>query len=141
MVTDGVTQVLHAYRPPSLEPSPDYTTTQSDTPSLIGTDNTTPSVNSTVLVLTLQTIQKQMEIMQSMMAQMNKMTNNSHSNSTNRPKNSCAQQPRNQYQSKYCWTHGLCHHHSKDCRMKANGHKNEATVDNRMGGSSKNLTE
>ena len=52
-----------------------------------------------------------------------------------------AQQPHNQYQSQYCWTHGLCHHASKDCCTKAEGHKDDATLDNRMGGSVKNIAE
>jgi len=35
----------------------------------------------------------------------------------------------------YCWTHGACNHDGKRCRAKAPGHKQEATKDNRMGGS------
>ena len=37
----------------------------------------------------------------------------------------------------YCWTHGRCNHKGVDCRNKANNHKDEATVNNRMGGSNK----
>ena len=37
--------------------------------------------------------------------------------------------------SKYCWTHGACNHGGSDCRWKAKGHKDEATFDNKMGGS------
>ena len=36
---------------------------------------------------------------------------------------------------KYCWTHGACGHGSSDCVQKAEGHKDEATFQNRMGGS------
>ena len=36
--------------------------------------------------------------------------------------------------SKYCWTHGACNHHSKDCKFKAPGHKDGATFCNMMGG-------
>ena len=141
LVTDGVNQVLNTLRPPSPTPSPEYSTTHSDTPSLVGTDDVTPSVNSTVSDLTLQTLQKQMEMMQSMMTQMSQMTTANSTPSSKRKQNSRAQQPRNQYQSKYCWTHGLCHHLGKDCRTKAEGHKDEATVENRMGGSTKNIVE
>ena len=35
----------------------------------------------------------------------------------------------------YCWTHGACNHKSTECRNKSEGHKDEATKDNRMGGS------
>jgi hypothetical protein len=38
----------------------------------------------------------------------------------------------------YCWSHGLGKnraHHSKTCQNKKTGHKDDATVDNRMGGS------
>jgi hypothetical protein len=41
----------------------------------------------------------------------------------------------------YCWTHGIVlnpSHNSKNCCNKAPGHKNEATIDNMLGG---NTTE
>ena len=37
--------------------------------------------------------------------------------------------------SHYCWTHGAWHHPSNKCRYKAQGHKDEATFENKMGGS------
>ena len=36
----------------------------------------------------------------------------------------------------YCWTHGAGNHKSADCRNKKDGHKDNATFDNRMNGSS-----
>ena len=39
---------------------------------------------------------------------------------------------------KYCWTHGWCAHAGADCKNPAEGHKNEATNTNMMGGSTKN---
>ena len=36
---------------------------------------------------------------------------------------------------KYCWTHGAGNHKSCDCRNKREGHKDNATFDNRMNGS------
>ena len=35
----------------------------------------------------------------------------------------------------YCWTHGAGNHKSCDCRNKKPGHQNNATFENRMGGS------
>ena len=40
----------------------------------------------------------------------------------------------------YCWTHGWCFHAGKLCRAKANGHKDEATKENKMNGSTKGYT-
>ena len=37
----------------------------------------------------------------------------------------------------YCWTHGLCNHKSIECKKKEAGHKDEATLENRMDGSEK----
>ena len=41
------------------------------------------------------------------------------------------------YQARYCWTHGVCGHSSKDCETDNPAHKREATFENRMGGSNK----
>jgi hypothetical protein len=37
--------------------------------------------------------------------------------------------------NRYCWTHGGCGHTSDKCNSKAEGHKNEANFNNKMGGS------
>ena len=37
--------------------------------------------------------------------------------------------------SHYCWTHGAWNHSSNKCRFKAQGHQDEATFENKMGGS------
>ena len=39
---------------------------------------------------------------------------------------------------RYCWTHGCCNHWSRHCKNKKDGHQNEATFKNRMGGSNDN---
>ena len=39
----------------------------------------------------------------------------------------------------YCWTHGWCRHNGTECSAPAEGHKPEATRNNRMGGSARNL--
>ena len=41
-------------------------------------------------------------------------------------------------QKQYCWTHGSCAHAGKDCRMRKEGHKDAATFNQLMGGSTKN---
>jgi len=41
----------------------------------------------------------------------------------------------------YCHTHGFCTHLSGKCRSKGPEHKDEATADNRMGGSTKNMAK
>lgn len=58
--------------------------------------------------------------------------NNNNNNGSNRRK-------RKRNNTKYCWTHGACAHDSKDCKpnTKANGHKDDATLANKMGGSTK----
>ena len=38
--------------------------------------------------------------------------------------------------SKYCWTHGASQHTSLECERRAPGHRANATLNNRMGGSS-----
>ena len=37
--------------------------------------------------------------------------------------------------SQYCWSHGACSHDSKDCRQKKDGHQDDATFENKKGGS------
>lgn len=43
--------------------------------------------------------------------------------------------------SKHCWTHGACSHGSANCKMKAPGHKDEATFENGLRGSNAYCTE
>ena len=87
--------------------------------------------NSVTSDLTLQTLQNQMELMTQMMETM-KIMQNSQTVQTTKKK-------RNPNQRKYCWTHGLCSHSGADCRSPAEGHKAEATLQNRMNGSVKNI--
>ncbi|GFH49736.1 hypothetical protein CTEN210_06212 [Chaetoceros tenuissimus] len=49
--------------------------------------------------------------------------------------NDTRRNPRTRRYTEYCWTHGACNHKSPECRNKAEGHKDEATKNNRMGGS------
>ena len=47
-------------------------------------------------------------------------------------------QQRSKYYSKYCWTHAGCGHFGLGCKHKKEGHKDEATFRNKMGGSTEN---
>ena len=89
------------------------------------------SANSITSDITMQTLQAQMEMMRQMMETMKTMQSNSGNNSK--------KGKRNPNQSKYCWTHGMCSHTGFDCRTPADGHKKEATVENKMGGSMRNV--
>ena len=86
------------------------------------------SAKSVISDITIQTMQQQMQIMQKIMEMM-QVTNK-------------LKKPRrcNPYLTKYSHTYGLCNHDSPDCQTPAEGHKNEATLQNYMGGSTKNNT-
>ena len=99
------------------------------------TNETTPSIApptcSSTSDLTLQTLQQQMVMMQALIVQVH---NNNEATSKG-PRHEI----RNPNQLKYCHTHGVCNHDSPNCHSKAEGHKDEATFQNRMGGSTKNI--
>lgn len=88
------------------------------------------------LLQQMQAMQTQhLEQMQTIMSQLNPGTQ-----APNNNRNRRQQFRRNMLNtSKYCWTHGACNHHGRECRHKAEGHQDEATFDNRMGGSNRNL--
>jgi hypothetical protein len=50
------------------------------------------------------------------------------------------QRPRTN-RNKYCYTHGLCSHTSKECNTRAADHQEGATFKNRMGGSTKGIKQ
>ena len=39
---------------------------------------------------------------------------------------------------RYCWTHGLAGHNRKECKNPMQGHQPDATLENKMGGSTRN---
>eukprot|EP00957_Ditylum_brightwellii_P031033 2351862-Ditylum_brightwellii.AAC.1 len=60
-------------------------------------------------------------------------------------KHKCQQQQQQQYQyqpitNKYCWTHGGCNHFGPKCHTPAQGHRSDATFQNKMGGSTTNCS-
>ena len=83
-------------------------------------------------------------MLQSMMDQMQCLPiNNNNSGNGNygrRSRNNCQHiQLRSPNQCKYCWTHVLCNHFGRKFRSKADGHQDEATKENRMGDSVRNI--
>ena len=44
---------------------------------------------------------------------------------------------RNNRLRNYCWTHGRCNHKSSECNNKKRGHKDDATLQDKKGGSTK----
>ena len=63
-------------------------------------------------------------------------------NNNNRNRNNRQYRPRNTPQIFYCWSHGVTngeHHTSSNCSNKKQGHQDNATILNRMGGSTRGL--
>ena len=78
-----------------------------------------------------------MELMERMSARMDAMelaTRNTNTNTTTTNNNNSQRYTRTNT-SDYCWTHGACAHKSKVCTRKRSGHKDNATLANKMGGS------
>ena len=156
LVSQGVQDSLQAhtlYPTPCTTADPDVQSTVENTSS----DRSTPSLpelasaNSATSSLTqdnatIVAMKALMDMMQKMMLQMqqNMLTCQpaaTTGNSRSRPPRPARQQHptgRNPNQQKYCHTHGACNHNSPDCLSKAEGHKDEATFANRMGGSTRN---
>ena len=90
--------------------------------------------------LVTQLIQQNQEMMRLL------ATSNNNRNTRRRPRPSTGPRPGQPTRplpariNKYCWTHGRCNHTSVDCESKAPGHKNEATMANKMGGSTYGCT-
>ena len=45
----------------------------------------------------------------------------------------------NRRERKCCWTHGLQGHSGRECQTPMQGHQQEATLENRMGGNTKGV--
>ena len=73
---------------------------------------------------------QQMQQMQALMMQMQGQLNSS----TSPPPPTGPRRERRQY---YCWTHGLCYHSGDRCRTKKEGHRDTATLQNKMGGNTR----
>ena len=95
-----------------------------DTVNLITNDQETEQL--TANAVTIQSLQKEIMDLKNIVAQLT--TNQTQLQVQPRSK----KKPR-----KYCWTHGWCAHAGAECNMKAEGHKDEATLQDRMGGSNR----
>eukprot|EP00957_Ditylum_brightwellii_P137398 10475610-Ditylum_brightwellii.AAC.1 len=63
-------------------------------------------------------------------------------NNNNRNRNNRQYHPQNTPQIFYCWSHGVTngeHHTSSNCSNKKQGHRDNATILNRMGSSIRRL--
>ena len=91
-----------------------------------------------------------MEQMQTMQREMNNNNNSNHNNnnynnnqnnnrngrSSNQNNNADRSGTRGRTNtSMYCWNHGACAHSGQNCNSKKEGHKDAATLANKMGGS------
>ena len=83
----------------------------------------------------VQEKQNMPDLLTQMMFNQMMILNKQINNDTNNRSNSRRSRPTN----RYCWIHGACGHNGHECKHRANGHKPEATFQNRMGGSTKNV--
>ena len=142
LVLDQVMQVLQDLAPPNPPPTIPQEDEREEPPPLAtsrASDEVSQAANSAVSDVTMQSMQRQLDLMQTMMMQCLPVNDNNTQGRRSTRSNRSSTQPRNPNQCKYCWTHGWCNHFGRDCCSKAEGHKDEATKENRMGGSTRNL--
>lgn len=98
--------------------------------------NAASQQQDTIIPLMMQQMKQMQEMMQAMQTSM--LTQNQGNNGSNykQPANGQFKKAENQ-NMKYCWTHGHCFHDGATCTRKAQGHKDAATHENRMNGSTK----
>ena len=123
--------VANNQRPPVEVMSPTMVPTCLPALEEVSTPPSMTSSNSITSDLTIQTMQQQMEMMKKMVEMVKMMQ------AQNKPRKN---KRRTTNLTKYCHTRSLCNHDSPDCCTPAEGHKNEATLQNRMGGSTRNIT-
>ena len=157
LVSQGVQDALqaHALHPtPSAIADPDVQSIMENMssdlstpslPELLSANSATSSLtqdNATIVAMKVQ-----MDMMQKMMLQIQQNmficqpVANTGVNRPRPPRPARQQRPtgRNPNQQKCCHTHGACNNDSPDCLSKAEGHTDEATFANRMGGSTRNI--
>ena len=101
-------------------------------PQQVANATVTDDVNIQILRL-LQTMNEQMNTTNgNNNGETNRRNNGSRNRTRRTPDNAAFERADT---SHYCWTHGGCNHESAQCRRKAQGHKDEATFANKMGGS------
>ena len=104
---------------------------QSIPPTTTTTDETTSTMNSVNSSITMDTL---LQTINDLKREVLTLKSTPTTTTTNKDIN-----PRTGRKwRRYCWTHGCCTHHGKDCKNKAEGHDDNATFRNRLGGSNKN---
>ena len=111
--------------PPSLPPPP---VTPDPTPEPAAQHVTTDAMVN-------QLIQQNQEMMRILVAATNNRNNRRRPRPSTGPRPGQPTRPLPARINKYCWTHGRCNHTSNSCESKAPGHQNEATMENKIGGS------
>ena len=103
---------------------------------------TLTSNNSTAQHITIDTlIQQQQEILRIFTSSGKDRGNRGNRGSRGRstvhtgPREGQSIRPLPAWCNKYCWKHGKSSHHSANCNNKAPGHRDDATFENKMGGS------
>lgn len=136
--------------PPSIAPPPTIKDTPSITPTDSGTDDNSvvppPTDPLAAYYAKMNSTDERFDKMQSQMMDMMKLMTTTMGNKNNGGGGGNRNRQRNSNlmtneagHSLYCWSHGLCNHRSSRCRNKADGHQDNATFNNRMGGSEKGI--
>ena len=139
-IVEGIKQELRGindeYSYTSAPPLKDfYTANSSISPT------TTPSQSSIVSSLQdeIQSLRSMIESLQTNHTAIPSSASTGTVRSTNMQANQTVLKTKNGKELKYCWTHGIGTHDSKECYRRGNGHQEQATVHNRMSGSSKGV--
>ena len=113
---------------------------------MIEKDKELETINNTVLTISTQeselltTMASTLESISQQLTAV-KQQNKCYLATTNKPFTGMPFYRKAGYKWKYCFTHGACNHHSKDCSSKREDHQDDATFDNRMGGSTKRFVK
>ena len=85
----------------------------------------------------IPTLLAQMQQMQTTIANLQESMANNSNNNNNNSNNGGRTQRQRRNTAKYCWSHGACAHKSAECTKIRDGHKVDATMANKMGGSTR----
>ena len=132
---------LSTFTPPTEVPSEQSPPPTGITPPANNQMNATTQQGQQAIIAAIQQLQQQFNNMNSTIN--NRITGGQNSGSTtgNGGINSGRNNGGNNQRftrtniSKYCWSHGACAHGSSECNSKREGHKENATFENKQGGS------
>ena len=152
-VEDAITTAPASTAPMGITPTTNTTCTP--VPSATNTDVSTitdptrdsvsyHTANASIMETNKQMMQQMQEMMKMIQMQMQQgQQNRQNGNGYNRQRNGNRGNSNNNRTREwaYCWTHGFCSHSSRNCSYKAQGHKDEATLTDNMGGNQKGKTK